>query len=162
MSLPAEWIDRIFTKLTLAYGRDFLSRWEGVALADVKADWAHELAGYQYAPEVIAFVLEHLPAGKPPTVYDFRLMCTNAPRKTENQLEYRADPARVAEQIKKLKEARKAANGQIDTKVWARRLKARHEAGERLGLAQIAAYQSALGLGGRQETKEERKQRLES
>lgn len=29
MSLPAAWIDKIFTKLTLAYGRDFLGRWEG-------------------------------------------------------------------------------------------------------------------------------------
>lgn len=162
MNLPAHWVDKIFTKLTLAYGRDFLGRWEGVSLVDVKADWAHELAGYQNAPDVLAYVLQNLPAGKPPTVYDFRLMCSNAPRKSENQLTYSTNPGVAVKEMKKLQEAIKGSNAKTDTKAWARALKARHDAGERLGLAQIAAYKSALRISDDVESKEDRARRLNS
>ena len=37
-----------------------------------------------------------------------------------------------------------------DPKDWARKLKARHERGEKLGGHQIAAYRQALGLEGHQ------------
>lgn len=78
MSLPSVWVDRIFEKLSLVYGRDFLSRWEGLELDDVKADWAHELAGMVVRPERIKYALDHLPASKPPTVLDFRAICMMA------------------------------------------------------------------------------------
>lgn len=78
MSLPSVWVDRIFTKLSLVYGRDFLSRWEGLELDDVKADWAHELSGMSVRPERIRYALENLPASKPPTVLDFRAICMQA------------------------------------------------------------------------------------
>jgi len=79
MSLPETWVDRIFTKLSLVYGHQFLSRWDGLALADVKADWAHELRGFAQNPNAIAYALEHLPPGKPPTVLEFRAIC-NSPQ----------------------------------------------------------------------------------
>ncbi len=78
MSLPDVWVDRIFTKLSLTYGRDFLSRWEGLELDDVKADWAHELSGMAVRPERIRYALENLPASKPPTVLEFRNLCMQA------------------------------------------------------------------------------------
>ena len=61
MSLPAAWTDKIFKKMTLAYGRDFLARWEGIDLNDVKSDWSHELAGFADHPEAIAYALANLP-----------------------------------------------------------------------------------------------------
>ena len=75
MSLPDSWVDRIFDKLTLVYGHQFLSRWDGIEIADVKADWAHELRGFAQNPGAIAYGLEHLPQGKAPTVLEFRAIC---------------------------------------------------------------------------------------
>lgn len=78
-SLPSAWVDKIFKKLTLTYGRDFLARWEGVEISAVKADWGYELRGYSKFPEAIAYALENLPEGKPPTVVEFRAMCFKRP-----------------------------------------------------------------------------------
>lgn len=72
MSLPFVFIDQIFSKLTLIYGRDFASRWEGMNISDVKADWAHELDGLDRSPQRIAYALKNLPTSKPPTVLEFR------------------------------------------------------------------------------------------
>ena len=59
------WVDKIFMKLGLVYGRALLSQYEGFDIDDVKADWAHELAGYENHPDSIAFALQNLPTDKP-------------------------------------------------------------------------------------------------
>jgi hypothetical protein len=79
MALPDSWVEKIFMKLTVAYGRDFLSRWEGLDLDLVKADWAHELDGYVNHPNALAYALENLPADKPPTAKQFRAICNTCP-----------------------------------------------------------------------------------
>ena len=86
MSLPTPWVEKVFQKLILAYGREFTSRWEGVPMDEVKADWAHELDGYQNNPEALSYALKNLPT-KPPTVYEFRAICRNAPAKPKPLLE---------------------------------------------------------------------------
>lgn len=78
MSLPDAWVDRIFEKLALVYGHAFLSRWDGMPIADVKADWSRELSRFQQNHRAIAYALEHLPA-RPPTVLEFRALC-NSPQ----------------------------------------------------------------------------------
>lgn len=88
MSLPEPWVDRLFTKLVLVYGNDFLRRWDGLEIADVKADWAHELSAYQQSPGAIRYALENLPQ-KPPNVLEFRAICQRAPSTpVEHRLEY--------------------------------------------------------------------------
>lgn len=77
--LPVEWIDRIFTKLSLTYGRAFMAQYEGLEPAAVKADWAHELAGFQRSPEALRYALQNLPADRPPNVLQFRAMCRRMP-----------------------------------------------------------------------------------
>lgn len=77
--LPLEWIDRIFSKLTARYGRDFLSQWEGVEVALVKADWADELAGLQNRPDAIKYALEHCGVKPPKNVVEFKEACNRAP-----------------------------------------------------------------------------------
>ncbi len=79
MSLPQSWVDRIFEKLTLVYGRAFLDRWRDIDLNAVKTDWAHELASMQQHPHMIAYALEHLPPGDPPTVLQFRDLARKMP-----------------------------------------------------------------------------------
>lgn len=106
MSLPIPWVDRIFEKLTLTYGREFIARWDncGMPIADVKADWAHELGGFEAHPGSIAYALENLPADRPPTVMQFRAICRMAPLPTLPALTSpKADPDRVRAEIAKLK-----------------------------------------------------------
>ena len=79
MSLPAAWVEKIFEKLTVTYGHQFLGRWSGLDLEAVKADWAHELARFQQNPKALAYALENLPAGDPPTVLEFRAICNRRP-----------------------------------------------------------------------------------
>lgn len=95
MSLPMPWIEKIFQKLALTYGRDFIGRWEGIPLEEVKADWAHELSGYQQSPNAIHYALTNLPL-KPPTVYEFRAICQRAQSVEAPRIEPpRADPVLV-------------------------------------------------------------------
>lgn len=76
--LPSAWIDRIFSKLSARFGRDFLGRWEGLDLDVVKADWAEELAGLQDRPDAIKYALENI-GTKPPNVGEFKEICGRAP-----------------------------------------------------------------------------------
>ena len=71
-------VDVVFTKLSLIYGRDFLGRWEGIDLSDVKGEWAHELSGFEGNPAAIKYALQNLP-NKAPTVLEFRSICQRAP-----------------------------------------------------------------------------------
>lgn len=78
--LPSAWVDRIFEKLTLTYGRGFSGQWDGIMpIADVKADWAHELSGFSDKPECIKHALENLPPDRAPNVLQFRAMCQKSP-----------------------------------------------------------------------------------
>jgi hypothetical protein len=52
----------------------------------VKADWAHELSGYENAPESVAYALQNLPA-RAPTVLEFRAICRAAPQTKMPMLE---------------------------------------------------------------------------
>ena len=143
MSLPSTWTDKIFMKLTLIYGRDFTGRWEGMNICDIKTDWSHELSGYDKRPQAIAWALQNLPEGKPPTVLEFRKLCNTLPQEATVFIEPpKADPAIVAKVLAGMAPAVKDKDGM---KAWAHRLKSRHTAGENLSLNQILSYRLALG-----------------
>lgn len=84
--LPPEWVDRIFTKLSLTYGRAFMSQYEGLDPAAVKADWGVELAGFQRLPDALRYGLQNLPADRVPNVLQFRALCRRAPAPEVKQL----------------------------------------------------------------------------
>ena len=147
MSLPLPWVERIFEKLTLVYGQAFLRRWADIELNKVKSDWSHELAGFDRAPQAIAFALANLPEA-PPTVVQFKSIARQAPPAEVPQLpQPKADPARLAAELSKLDEIRvKVVNQPTgDMKAWARRLRAREVAGDRLSSFQRDAWRTALG-----------------
>lgn len=149
MSLPIAWIDRIFERLTLRYGRDFLGRWEGIPIAEVKADWANVLDGFSAQPAAIAWALNQLPDSRAPTAQDFRALCRSAPPPDLPRLpEPKADPERVAAELSKMKKVPCA--DVFDFKRWARRLKAREESGERLSRFQRDAWRETLRIRGDQ------------
>lgn len=143
MSLPMPWVEKIFLKLALTFGREFTDRWDESSLEDVKADWAHELRGLQQNPAAIAHGLEICVTGKPPTVHDFKAACLRYVAHVPALPSPPADPERVAAEIAKLAQSSRAQN--VDHKAWARTLKVRHAAGEKLNRNQIACYQAALG-----------------
>lgn len=148
MSLPSAWTDKIFAKLSLAYGRDFIGRWEGIDLGDVKTDWSHELSGFDAHPEAIAYALANLPQ-KPPTVIEFRAIARRAPQPDAPRLEApKADPAKVAAEIAKQIDLKSAFAPKEDGKEWARRIIARSEAGDRIRPITLRFAREALGLEG--------------
>lgn len=149
MSLPTPWVDRIFDKLTLVYGQAFLRRWQDIDLNAVKSDWAHELAGFAQHPKAIAYALENLPTDKPPTVLEFRAMARRLPPSETPRLEApKADPERVARELAKLAPIRQASAQPVDRLAWAKRIQARHEAGERLAMGTLRIAQDALRMNG--------------
>lgn len=124
MSLPSDWIEKIFTKLTLVYGRAFLDRWVGLDMDTVKDDWAHELDGFEKNPRAIAWALRNLPAEKPPTVLEFRKLAYLTPKADAPQIAHQpADLARVAAEVAKLAPLREAPKSGL--RDWAHRLKAK-------------------------------------
>jgi hypothetical protein len=149
MSLPVLWVEKIFTKLTLAYGRDFLGRWEGIPLSEVKTDWSECLKGFADQPQSIAFALTNLPDSKPPTAQEFRALCRQAPQTPTSLLTAsKADYTVVAEQLAKIGKTvgTKPNDSKQDHKAWAKRLKAGHENGMKLNLVQVNAYRTALDI----------------
>lgn len=143
MSLPQPWVDRVFDKLTLVYGQSFLRRWADIDLAAVKADWAHELSGFQQHPRAIAWALQNLPPEKPPTVLEFRALARKAPAEELPRLEApTADKGRVDAELAKLAPVRQKLG--VDHKEWARTLIARADAGEKVRSISLRFAREAL------------------
>lgn len=97
-ALPDSWIERIFLKLEGRYGSLFLDRWRGCDMANVKATWAEELAGFKDRPEAIAYALRSLADERfPPTLPEFLAACRRAPLPPPAGLaiEHKADKERA-------------------------------------------------------------------
>lgn len=102
MSLPASWVDRLFEKLTVRYGRGFMSQYEGLEPSSVKEDWADVLAGFADKPKCLAYGLENLPVDRAPTALQFREICRKAPDDTPRLPSPRADKRIADEAVKRL------------------------------------------------------------
>jgi hypothetical protein len=140
--LPISWVKRIFQKLSLVYGRDFLGRWEGQEIDGVMADWAHELAGFATQPEAIAHALQHLPADKPPTVLQFRSLCNASP--VSAPLALPAPESKPAPEVVAKANEIIASRKSIDPKAWAWKLREREAQGPGLTRAQREMWRTAL------------------
>ena len=145
MALPLSWVDRIFDKLMLTYGRDFMGRWDGLPMASVKADWAHELSGFEEHPESIKHALLSVNPAKSPTVLEFRNLAANAPKMADKALPLPPQNMKFVNSVLAGVDRNRAPVGMKD---WAHRLQARHDAGDRLNGNQIRCYRAALGLDG--------------
>jgi hypothetical protein len=143
-SFPAGWVDQIFAKLSVTYGRDFVGRWEGLDLGDVKEDWRREMSGFERFPKSIAYALDHL-SDKPPTVLEFRAMCRHAPEDDTARLEAPPASKEIREQeLAKIRAIR--ARPKPDPHDWARRIVARAVSGEHVDPMPLAMAREALGI----------------
>ena len=152
MSLPVKAIDRLFERLALTYGAAWMRQWEGLNLNDIKAMWAHELAGYASRLDAIAWALEHLPP-RCPNILEFKALCREAPRHEPLPLpEPPADPERVKAELAKLGHVpapkRASSHVTVDHKAWAKRIIARAEAGEKVRPVSLRFAREALGISG--------------
>jgi hypothetical protein len=110
MSLPASWVDQLFARLATRYGAAFLRQWPDADPAVIKADWSEVLSGVT-GPQ-IAWALDCLPSDRVPNAMHFRDLCRGAPAAPQPRLpEPKADPARVARELAKLREAANLRRG---------------------------------------------------
>jgi len=65
MSLSIKAVDRLFTRLNATYGADFLGRYKGTPETDLKAVWAHELAGFDNQLYALGWALDYKPVTLP-------------------------------------------------------------------------------------------------
>ena len=152
MSLPLKAIERLFDRLGATYGREWTGKWDGIDDSSVKSLWAHELSAFADRERMtaVAWALENLPE-KCPNAIQFRNLCRQAPQWQALQLDApKADPRIVDAEMAKIAATalRSSSNPEQrgDPLAWAKRLKARHDKGEKLGHYQIFCYRKALGL----------------
>jgi hypothetical protein len=140
-------IDRLFDRLAATYGAAWDRSLGATPLVDAKSIWAHELQGFAQRLEAVVWALDQLPE-HPPNVIQFRNLCRQAPAPEVPLLpEAKADPTQLAAELAKLGDLRATVIAQPagDMKAWARRLKAREMAAERLSSFQRNAWRVALG-----------------
>ena len=148
MSLPLKAIDRLFERLAATYGREWVSRWEGLDQNAIKAMWSHELGAYANHLEEIAWALENLPP-RAPNVIEFKQLCRSAPRREEapQLVAPAADPSKVNAELAKLRDMLKVKPAMNhDGKAWAKRIIARHQAGDKINSAPLQMAREALGV----------------
>lgn len=138
MSLPSAWVDRLFARISIRYGRQWVSQWEGVDANLVKADWGDVLDGFEAGD--IAYALEHMPAERPPTVMQFRDLCRKAPRESPLAL----PPPDVNTEVARTAVAALQMPATRDGKTWARELRERELAGLGLTKFQREAWRQVL------------------
>lgn len=133
------------------YGSKFADLWSGSSQETVRRVWAEKLGGFADMPKAIKEALDALDNKPfPPTLPEFLGMCREAARRHAQvvpALGYvptAEDKARAEEVIQKA--AKAVSADRRDHLEWAKRLKDRHEKGEKLSGAQIDAYREALGI----------------
>lgn len=146
-ALPDAWIDRLFHLLLLAYGSSWSSKWEGVPMAEVKAEWASCLAFA--SADQMRRALDHCKTSSPypPSLPEFATLCKAfaPPPDTRNLLPPprggTIHPSVQAEITKLLDHTRKQ-----DPKDWARRILKEHADGTYRHIIGIQKAREALGL----------------
>lgn len=132
MSLPDEWVSRIFQRLDGIYGQQFRGKYSriengtDIGIAMAKSAWADELRGFRDFPEAIAYALQNLPTEKAPNAIEFRELCRHAPRKQEAvaAIEHKPTLEEIERSKQLAKQATKAVTAmEYDGLLWAKRPK---------------------------------------
>ena len=119
---------------------------DDVGLQNAMDMWAEKLAGFRERPDAIRRVLDTLPK-HPPTLPEFVELCrTSCPKQEVKALPAPDVPPSVIEARQAEAQAIAArVSGNVPSKAWAHKLRARYLAGERLMMAQVALASDALG-----------------
>ena len=150
MSISIAAVERLFDRLSMTYGSEFKNKWNGMPLNEVKSAWAHELSMFADNLHAIGWALQNLP-DRCPNLIEFKSLCKQAPRPTTIALDAAKAPTEVVDKVLaeialKAFKAPKDDNGNVDHKRWAKKLKERHERGEKLSMYQIKFYKTELDM----------------
>ena len=150
MSLPMKALERLFQRLSATYGSEFINKWDKMPIAEIKTAWAHELASFAGNLTVIGWALENLP-DRCPNAIEFKKLCRQAPKPDTVMLDTPKAPAdivdaEIAEMVKSVVQQTDTNDSKRDYKAWAKKLKARHDSGEKLEIFQVRSYKVALGI----------------
>lgn len=140
-------VNRIFERMNLAYGRDFLFKFEGLNMDFVKASWAIELdIDGEKKEQAIGWALGNLPE-RVPNAMEFKKLTFQAPVWRDSAVKFlpepAADPARVAAVLAGVD--RSPSNQ--GPKDWAHAAIERHKKGEYVGFALLTSARQALRIG---------------
>lgn len=146
--MSAEAVDYVFRTLAANYGAEWDRSLGNAPTSDVKTVWLDALepfTGNEAAKNRIMWAIKNLPE-RAPNVRQFIALCRQAPAAEFKPLPAaKAAPNCVAAELAKLapmRELRRAAP--LDGRDWARRILARHEAGERVSSISLRFAQEAL------------------
>lgn len=135
-------IEKLLSKLALTYGVRFNDQYAGMDSGMVRRNWAKELG--DVSREGIDYAMANLPERFPPNVLEFRKLCHG--RRTEAQ--QLALPAPRQQAISEAVRARIEAIGKtprnVDARAWAKRLRQRELACEKLTPTQRDMWRAAL------------------
>ena len=147
MALPTKAVERLFEKLQLTYGTEFTNKWGELNSMELMTNWAFELAQFADNLNAIGWALQNLP-NRCPNLIEFKNLCKQAPRLEYKALDAPKAPFNVVDtEISKIIASLvKTPESTGDHKRWARRLKERHEKGEKLSPYQINCYKTALNM----------------
>jgi hypothetical protein len=147
MSLSTKTIDRLFERLTLAYGAQFMAQYDGMPVADVKTDWCQWLSAFGDRLPAIGWALENLPE-RPTNAVAFRNLCRSAPAPATVLLpEPAPNPERMRAELEKLAPLLAAKRDEPpDGRAWARRILAADSAGEKVNRTSLMFARQALGM----------------
>jgi hypothetical protein len=135
-------MDSLFETLGAVYGGRFTHQWPVEALPTVKAAWNRELLPFVENPAAIQYAVDNLPADHIPNVLEIRDMCrrfvnpSRSPRFKPLSEEEQQHALGILGSIQR--------PGPQDARAWARRLRARELAGERLTRYQRSAWREAI------------------
>lgn len=148
-ALDDDIIDRAFLRLAAIYGNRFTNQWPGRSADEIKNEWAQALREFAGKSAAIDYALDHLPSVTPPTVLELRDVARTYIRAHTVTAKERNAPVTPEERERALAIlATFRRPEREDRHAWARRLRLRELAGERLTRYQRDAWREALGTSG--------------
>lgn len=140
------WVERLFARMAARYGSAWVSKWAGIDIAAVKADWEDVLGSlYRANPQALVYGLEHLPEDFPPNSDAFLRICLGYRPPTERLPAPvgKPDPAVLAKVAKALEKA----GGRDPGRECADRLRELRAEGVKLSAPQRAQLEALEAIG---------------
>lgn len=145
-ALPSAWIDRLFSRFAVMYGRHWFDLWAGVDMEEVKAAWSSDLSFA--SGEQMRKALDHCKTNSkfPPTCPEFAGLCkafsTTYTHQALPDFSKKEIHPRVLSEIATFLTAAEKR----DPKDWARRILAEEAQGTYTYFYGIECARRALGL----------------
>lgn len=144
--VPMKAIERLFQRLSLNYGRQFLDLWKDIPLEEIKLEWSQGLSGIDFK-EIAAgleYCLDHHKF--PPTLPEFKQLCRDSKRpevlkalpRNYSDEELQANHERLRSAASVLNHSKGPGTD------WAERVFARYAHGEKLHEISVTFAEEAL------------------